>query len=207
MAEVTPPNPLPPSPLPSPPLPSPPLPPAQTTACGAPFRARTTPQPSQNPAVVEPSYIPGPTGSLSGLRPQSFQLLGEKKTKKTKICECWASIKLLRRKSVMTRALLRGKPLAVEIRPGLNKGTSHQTAHVPSALRICGSRVCRIPGLKTIPKGTCGLVFFEGTRSVVLKGSQKKTNHFGGGSKSYFETNPFGHGSKSRTPSEHPNPH
>ena len=53
------------------------------TACGALFSARTTLQPSQN--LVEPSWNPGgtlvephlragPPRSLSGLRPQSFQL-------------------------------------------------------------------------------------------------------------------------------------
>ena len=76
-------------------------------ACGA-LSACTTPQPSQN--LVEPSWNhggtlveawwkpveawwnprgtlprtrPGPTRSLSGLRPQSFQLLGKKRTSAT----------------------------------------------------------------------------------------------------------------------------
>ena len=63
-------------------------------ACGALFSARTTPQPSQNlvepwwnpgATLVEPWWNPGgtlvepwPPQSLSGLRPQSFQLLGKK---------------------------------------------------------------------------------------------------------------------------------
>ena len=56
------------------------------TARGALFSARTTPQPSQN-LLVEPSWNPrgalpqgrpGPPRSLFGLRPRSFQLLGEK---------------------------------------------------------------------------------------------------------------------------------
>ena len=65
------------------------------TECGALFSARTTPQPSQNlvepwwnpgGTLVEPSWNPRgtlpqgrtvPPWSLSGLRPQSFQLLGK----------------------------------------------------------------------------------------------------------------------------------
>ena len=70
------------------------------TACGALFSACTTPQPSEN--LVEPLWSPdgtlvepwwnprgtlpqgrpGPPRSLSGLRPQSFQLLGKKERKK-----------------------------------------------------------------------------------------------------------------------------
>ena len=62
------------------------------TACGALFSARTTPQPWQNlveswwspggtladPRGTLPQGRPGPPRSLSGLRPQSFQLLGKK---------------------------------------------------------------------------------------------------------------------------------
>ena len=55
------------------------------TACGALFSARTTSQPSQNlvkawwnPRGTVPQGRPGPPRSLSGLRPQGFQLLGEK---------------------------------------------------------------------------------------------------------------------------------
>ena len=57
------------------------------TACGALFSARTTPQPgrtswnlvepSWNPDGTLPQGCPGPPRSLSGLRPQSFQLLGK----------------------------------------------------------------------------------------------------------------------------------
>ena len=55
------------------------------TACGALFSARTT-QPSQNPrgTLVEFWWnpgCPGPPRSLSGLRPQSFQLLGKQNKK------------------------------------------------------------------------------------------------------------------------------
>ena len=62
------------------------------TACGALFSARTTPQPLWNPGgtLVEPWWNPrgtlpqgrpGPPRSLSGVRPQSVQLLGNKKRK------------------------------------------------------------------------------------------------------------------------------
>ena len=57
-------------------------------ACGALFSARTTPQqwnpggtlvePWWNPRGTLPQNRPGPPRSLSGLRPQSFQLLGKK---------------------------------------------------------------------------------------------------------------------------------
>ena len=58
-------------------------------ACGALFSARTTPQPSQNfveprwnPRGTLPQGRPGPPRSLSGLRHQSFQLLGKKERKR-----------------------------------------------------------------------------------------------------------------------------
>ena len=74
------------------------------TACGALFSAGTTPQPSQSPrrTLVKPSWNPGgtlveprwnpggtlpqgrpgPPWSLSGLRPQSVQLLGKKRCRR-----------------------------------------------------------------------------------------------------------------------------
>ena len=63
---------------------------AQVTspACGALVSARTTPlpaqnlvEPSRNPGGTLPHPRPGPPRSLSGLRPQSFQLLGKHTTK------------------------------------------------------------------------------------------------------------------------------
>ena len=97
------------------------------TACGALFSARTTQQPSQNlvelwwnPRGTLPQGRSGPPRSLSGLRPQSFQLLGNNWAKLGHPAKSVlvAGVCLLQRKmGYIQKGRIKGESKAMQRRP------------------------------------------------------------------------------------------